>query len=92
VELSLISIISLLVVCSAVLLFKKAAHNETLSLVAAKFRPALIAIGAAVIVLGFVIAFKLISPIKFPFFPRAAFHDTVVRCLIEMADRCCGLR
>jgi len=53
VELSLIPFISLLVVCSAVLLFKKAAHNETLSLVAAKFRPALIAIGAAVTTMAF---------------------------------------
>jgi K(+)-stimulated pyrophosphate-energized sodium pump len=53
VELSLISFISLLVVCSAVLLFKKAARNETLSLVAAKFRPALIAIGAAVTTMAF---------------------------------------
>ena len=52
-ELSLIPFISLLVVCSAVLLFKKAAHNETLSLVAAKFRPALIAIGAAVTTMAF---------------------------------------
>ena len=52
-ELSLISFISLLVVCSAVLLFKKAARNETLSLVAAKFRPALIAIGAAVTTMAF---------------------------------------
>jgi Inorganic pyrophosphatase len=53
VELSLIPFISLLVVCSAVLLFKKAARNETLSLVAAKFRPALIAIGAAVTTMAF---------------------------------------
>ena len=52
-ELSLIPFISLLVVCSAVLLFKKAARNETLSLVAAKFRPALIAIGAAVTTMAF---------------------------------------
>jgi K(+)-stimulated pyrophosphate-energized sodium pump len=53
VELSLISFVSLLVVCSAVLLFKKAAHNESLSLVFAKFRPVLIAIGAAVTTMAF---------------------------------------
>jgi len=47
VELSLISIISLLIVCSAAL-FKKAGQYGRFSLALSKFRPALIAIGAAI--------------------------------------------
>ena len=53
VELSLISIISLLVVCSAVLLIKKASGSGHLSLLASRLRPIFIAIGAAVTTLAF---------------------------------------
>jgi K(+)-stimulated pyrophosphate-energized sodium pump len=53
VELSLISIISLLVVCSAVLLTKKANRNGQKSLLASKIRPALITAGAALTTLVF---------------------------------------
>jgi len=52
VELSLISIISLLIVCSAAL-FKKAGRDNRVSLALSKFRPALIAIGAAITTLTF---------------------------------------
>ncbi len=52
-ELSLISIISLLVVCSAVLILKKASKNDRLSLVASKFRPVLIFAGATLATLVF---------------------------------------
>jgi K(+)-stimulated pyrophosphate-energized sodium pump len=53
VELSLISIISLLVVCSAVLLLKRASRDGRLSLVATKLRPAFIGAGAAITTLVF---------------------------------------
>jgi K(+)-stimulated pyrophosphate-energized sodium pump len=52
VELSLISFISLLIVCSAVLMFKKTLPGR-LSLLESKFRPALIGLGAAVTTLAF---------------------------------------
>ena len=52
VELSLISIISLLVVCSAVLLSKQASKNGRLSFLISKFRPAIVAFGAAVTTLA----------------------------------------
>ena len=45
-ELSLISIISLLVVCSAVLLTKKAKQNGRLSMIVSRIRPVLITAGA----------------------------------------------
>jgi K(+)-stimulated pyrophosphate-energized sodium pump len=53
VELSLISIISLLVVCSAVLLLKRASLDGRLSLIATKLRPAFIGAGAAITTLVF---------------------------------------
>jgi len=53
VELSLISIISLLVVCSAVLLFKQSSLSGRLSLLFSKFRPVLFALGAAATTLVF---------------------------------------
>ncbi|HEY6805866.1 MAG TPA: sodium-translocating pyrophosphatase [Pyrinomonadaceae bacterium] len=52
-ELSLISIISLLVVCSAVLLTKMANRNGQKSLLASKIRPVLITAGAALTTLAF---------------------------------------
>jgi K(+)-stimulated pyrophosphate-energized sodium pump len=53
VELSLISIISLLVVCSAVLLTKKARQGGRLSLLASRIRPVLVTAGAALTTLVF---------------------------------------
>ncbi len=52
-ELSLISIISLLFVCSAGLLFVKASKNERFSFVASKLKPALIGAGATLATLAF---------------------------------------
>ena len=52
-ELSLISIISLLVVCSAVLFFKKATKIDRLSVAVAKLRPALIGVGATLATFAF---------------------------------------
>ena len=52
VELSLISIISLLIVCSAVL-FKKAARHNRVSIMFSRLRTLLIAIGAAVTTFAF---------------------------------------
>jgi K(+)-stimulated pyrophosphate-energized sodium pump len=54
VQLSLILFVSLLAVCSAVLLFKKTSQSR-LSLLVAKFRPALIGLGAAVTTLAFAV-------------------------------------
>jgi K(+)-stimulated pyrophosphate-energized sodium pump len=53
VELSLISVVSLLVVCSAALFFKQASRNGRLSLLVSKYRPVLIAIGTAATTLAF---------------------------------------